>query len=198
MSNSALSGCGTFLCPVCDHGLYEKPIGWRFVGWIFSRFADQNQPLTFFGSKSLRPSQPVVENNLLVLWSRLGESSFLSSSYHWNRRDDPMSRCTAHPSLGSTWRWDCSPLASQSKWRPCSTRGRDYGLRASRRACWRVRALHRCRSSCDLCSWIVWHLWDEEKISRWDRVETNSSCNQRVLKDEAAASLMQSDNVDRL
>lgn len=94
---------------------------------------------------------------------------FSSFSYRWNRRDVPMSRYTEHPSLGSTWKWDCSPLASQSKRRPCSTRGRDYGLRASRRACWRVRALHRCRSSCDLCSWIVWHLGDEEK--RWDEIE---------------------------
>lgn len=64
MSNSALSGWGIFLCPVWDHGLYPHPIGLRLVGWIFSRLADQNHPLRFFGSKSLRPSQPVKETFL--------------------------------------------------------------------------------------------------------------------------------------
>lgn len=187
MSNSALSGCGTFLCPVCDHGLYEKPMGWRLVGWIFSRFADQNQPLMFFGSKSLRPSQPVKQRKnemckfefvmsfLIFSWSF---ESCAKASHHWNRRDDPMSRCRAHPSLGSAWRWDCSPLVSQSRRHPCSIHGRDYEPRASRHAWWRVRELRHCRNSCDLYSWIVWHLGERER-RRWRSawILSHSSCN---------------------
>lgn len=98
-----------------------------------------------------------------------------------------MSRCMAHPSLGSVWRGDCSPLASRSKWCPCSIHGRDYEPPTSRRACWRVRELRRCRNSYDLCSWIVWDLEDGKNEIK----KMSSSCNQR-------RGLCNLDNVDRL
>lgn len=59
MSYSALSGCLTFLWPVCDHGLKLQPFGAWLVGDIFSRFADQNQPYRDLGSRSRRFSQPL-------------------------------------------------------------------------------------------------------------------------------------------
>lgn len=156
MSNSALSGCGIFLWPVWDHGLYPHPIGLRLVGWIFSRLADQNHPLMFFGSKSLRPSQPVVGKKKKKLsFVRVKQGNI---SYRWNHTSDLRSRCMERRSPGSAWRWGCSPPGFRWRQRPCSTRGRCYGPRASRRALWPIQGRFRCRSSCGPCSWTAWVL----------------------------------------
>lgn len=154
MSNSALSGCATFLCPVWDQGLYPNPIGLRLVGWIFSRLADQNHPLRFFGSKSLRPSQP----GWTIIWSRFWWKHSKLKSYHWNHTSDPKSRCKARRSPGSTWRSNCFLLGFQLRRHPCSTRGRCYVLPASQHAWSPIQGHFHCRSSYDLCRWIFWDL----------------------------------------
>lgn len=66
-------------------------------------------------------------------WER-SRRDFTQFTYRWNHTSDLKSKCMAHHSPGSTWRWDCSLLASRWRRHPCSTRGRCYVLPASQRA----------------------------------------------------------------